>query len=272
VNEIAIDAKTTLGLFLPGGALGLVEGARVRIRGGAPGAVLEADSSIWWAEVAPDGARLLTISQDRSVIVWDLVTLRRGPSFAASSARFSRDGRTIVTVAVGGEVEVRDAVTGRLTMTAAGHHGRAWYALPCAGGQRVLSMGGDGSLRAWDAATGAQISAAPLKLNYVGFEVTDDCRFIAAMGDRRLATVLDASDGEPLNYIESRSGSTWLTIDPAGSRIAVVEGNRIVLWNLELANESPEVIESWTRCAIPFRVAGADFRPVGTDPGDCVSP
>jgi hypothetical protein len=132
-------------------------------------------------------------------------------------------------------------------------------------------MGSDGTLRHWDARTGAQLRAVSLKVNYVGFEATADCHFIAAMGDRHLATLLDATSGQALNFVDSRSAeSVLIIIDPAGRRVAAVDRDRIGLWDLELARETPEEIAAWSRCAVPFRVLGADLVASPPDLGDCV--
>ncbi len=272
LQRMPISGEVSWGIFLPGDRLGWVEGRQVRI-GAANGgsSALEADSAIQWAEAAPRGDLLLTVSYDRRAIVWDLASGARVAAFPAASARFGQDGRTMTVIGVDGQVEVWDALTGTRRLSIRAHRGPAWYALPCDGGRRILTMGADGTLRHWDAASGAPLRSASLKVNYAGFEATCDCHFIAAMGDHHLATLLDASTGQALNFIDSRSADAFLIIvDPQGRRVAAVDGDRIGLWDLELAAESPEQIAATTRCVVPFRVAGAEF--VAAPPGrsDCV--
>ena len=274
LRRIPVSSEVSWGIFLPHDQLGWVEDRRVRITaadGADSGRALEADSALLFAETAPAGDRLLTVSFDRRAIVWDLASGARLAAFDAASARFGQDGRTIPVIGLDGQVEVWDALTGTRRLSIRAHRGPTWYALPCDRGRRFLSMGADGTLRHWDATTGAPLRSVSLKVNYVGFEATADCDFIAAMGDRHLATLLDATTGQAVNYIDSRAAEAFLIIlDPQGRRVAAVDGDRIGLWDLELASESPEEIAATTRCAVPFRVVGAAF--VAAPPGrsDCV--
>jgi WD40 repeat protein len=274
LERVAIPGDTSFGIFLPGDRLGWIEDRRVRIttrEGRDTGRVYDADSAILWAEASPAGDLLLTVSYDRRAIVWNVATGDRVAAFPATLARFGQDGRTIAVIAVDGKVEVWDAATGHRRLAIRAHRGPAWYALPCDGGKRVLTMGSDGTLRHWDTRTGAQLRSVSLKVNYVGFEATGDCHFIAAMGDRRLATLLDASTGQALSFVDSRSAeSVLIIVDPQGRRVAAVDGDRIGLWDLELATESPDEIARWSRCAVPFRVLGADLVASPPDLGDCV--
>ena len=91
------------------------------------------------------------------------------------------------------------------------------------------------------------------------------------MGDHHLATLIDAATGQPLNFIDSRPAEPiWITVDPQGSRVAAIDGDRVGIWDLELASEPPEKVAALTRCAVPYRVVGAEFVPAAPEPSDCV--
>ena len=274
LRRLAIPSEVNSGLFLPGDRFGWVEGERLRISaqdGGAGGTTLEVGSAIRTVETSPRGERLLTVTLDRRAIVWDLSSGARVADFPAESAHFGQDGRTMAVIGLDDQVEVWDAVTGTRRLSIRAHRGPTWYAHACDGGRRILSFGSDGTLRHWDAATGALLRSVSLKVNYVGPEVTRDCNFIAAMGDHHLATLIDAATGQPLNFIDSRPvEDVFITVDPQGTRVAAIDGDRLGLWDLELATESPEKVAALTRCAVPYRVVGAEFVPASPEPSDCV--
>ncbi len=273
LRRMPLPRDVSAGVFLPGDRIGWVELKRVRIEapaGGPGGTTLEVGSAIRTAEASPRGDRLLTITYDRHATVWDVASGARVATFPALSARFGQDGRTVPAIGIDGQLEVWDGVTGRRRLSIRAHRGPTWYALACDGGRRILSVGADGTLRHWDAASGALLRSVSLKVNYVGFEVTGDCNFIAAMGDHHLATLIDAVSGQALNFIDSHTADAVnIIVDPGGTRVAALDGNRVGVWDLELANEPPEKVAALTRCAVPFRVVGAEFVPAATHPSDC---
>jgi len=274
LRRIAISGDVEIGLFLPGDRFGWAEGERIRMEardGETGGTTLEVGSPVTSAEISPQGDRLVTQSLDRHAIVWDLATGRKVAVFPATWADLGGDGRTIAAIGIDGHLEVWDALTGTRRLSIRTGRGPTWYALPCDGGKRILSMGADGALRHWDAVTGAFVRSVSLKVNYSGLEATDDCNFIAAMGDHHLATLIDAATGQPLNFIDSRPAEPlWITVDPQGSRVAAIDGDRVGVWDLELASEPPEKVAALTRCAVPYRVVGAEFVPAAPEPQDCV--
>ncbi|HEU5059084.1 MAG TPA: hypothetical protein VFU21_21270, partial [Kofleriaceae bacterium] len=274
IRRIAIPDEVTYGLFLPGDRFGWIDGERVRITTAddpAGGTVLETGSPIVWAESSPGGDRLLTFSFDRRAIVWDLASASRVAAFPAVSARFGQDGRTVSAIDRDGQVEVWDAVRGARRLVIRAHRGLTSSVLPCDRGKRILTIGADGTLRHWDAGTGALLRSVSLRGNYIGPEVTGDCNFIAAMGDHHLATLIDAASGQALNFVDSRPAeAVGISVDPQGTRVAAVDGHRIALWDLELATEPPDEIAAMTRCAVPYRVVGAEFVSAETRPSECV--
>ncbi len=262
LRRMTIPDEVSSALFLRGDQVAWVERLRVRVPapdGGATDATVEVGAPIRTAEASPRGDRLLTVTWDRHAVVWDLASRGKLASFPALSARFGQDGRTIPAIGIDGQLDVWDADTGRRRLSIRAHRGPTWYASACDGGRRILTVGADGTLRHWNAATGALLRSVSLKVNYVGLEVTADCNFIAAMGDQRLATLIDATTGQALNFIESRQANTVnIFFDPKGSRVAAI-GDRVAVWDLELASEPADTIAALTRCVVPYRVVGAEF-------------
>jgi WD40 repeat protein len=273
LDRIAIPADVENGFFLPGDRFGWIDGKRLRItdaEGAARGPAIEIGSAVRTAEISPQGDRLVVITLERRAIVWDLATGAKMASFPASSAAFGQDGRTIVAIGMDGQTEVWDAVTGGRRLAFRAHRAPTWSAVACGGGKRILTVGADGTLRHWDAVTGAFVRSVSLKVNYSGLEVTRDCNFIAAMGDNHLATLLDASTGQPLNFIDSRpSAPVWIAANPQGTRVAAIDGDRVGIWDIELASEPADEVAALTRCVVPYRVVGAEFVPTATEPSNC---
>ncbi|MEI8369159.1 MAG: protein kinase [Planctomycetia bacterium] len=103
-----------------------------------------------------DGRRLLVSGWfEKMARVWDLATgelqlsLKHHPEWVKGCG-FSPDGRRIVTGCKDGVVRIFDAASGRELHSIVGHVGRVWDVCFHPSG-RILSAGGDGTVRLWEA-------------------------------------------------------------------------------------------------------------------------
>jgi WD40 repeat protein len=121
--------------------------------------LLRPDPSLTRAlEFSPDGTRLLGIDDGDPVgRVWDsasgrLIMELRGHTSTINRARFSSDGRRIVTASHDHTVKVWLAASGRLVATFRGHGAAVWDAQFDPGGTRILTASADGTARIYDCA------------------------------------------------------------------------------------------------------------------------
>jgi WD40 repeat protein len=110
-----------------------------------------------------DGSRVVTASADHDGRIWDARTgaslrVLRGHFAIVSGARFSPDGRWIVTAGPG-TAGLWNAATGMLIYYLRGHKGKLLSAAFSPDGGRIATGGVDGTVREWTCAICGDIDA-----------------------------------------------------------------------------------------------------------------
>jgi WD40 repeat protein len=148
-----------------------------------------------WAAFSPDDRWLAYGVRDGSWRLYDVVHRReravlRGHEWNPYCARFTADGRRLVTCGWEPSPRIWDVATGRLAVAPlVGHRSGVHMAAFPPDGRTLVTGGGDRTLRFWNVATGQEVTLArpcSLALFYSGVLAPDGSGFLETAGERRL--------------------------------------------------------------------------------------
>ncbi len=185
------------------------------------------------AAFSPDGARIVTASDDSTARIWDAasgaeIAALRGHEGPVQSAAFSPDGARIVTASVDRTARIWDAASGAEIAALRGHENSLESAAFSPDGARIVTASRDRTARVWNAASGAEI--ATLRGHELGVESAafspDGARIVTASSDRT-ARIWNAASGAEIAALRGhKNGVTSAAFSPDGARIVTASHDR----------------------------------------------
>jgi WD40 repeat protein len=152
----------------------------------------------------PDGQTLVTGWSDSLLRIWDVKDAKLRHSVQAQEGGIWRlglspDGARIVSTGGSSDTKARiwETATGKLLQTLEGHTKRVRGAGFSADGRKVITAGEDGTLRAWDAATGKELARLPHRHDYLHFAWLPDGKHFATADNKTLRVWSLAAFGKP---------------------------------------------------------------------------
>lgn len=198
---------------------------------------------------SPDGRTFAAGGADYRLRVWDAVTGKlRFTGATASSVwdlSFSPDSKTLVCLSAG--VSLWDVKTGRQLPAASGHTGSISGLALSDDGRFLVTGGQDGTVRAWETATGEQRWRTPAAENGgwpTSVALSPDGKTVAASGFDGIVRVLEAATGRELRRT-ARVGSmaTCAAYSPDGNTLAAGGDNFTVhLWDAVSGEEKGKFV------------------------------
>jgi WD40 repeat protein len=171
-----------------------------------------------WNDWSPDGEHIATINYlDRTVVIWDPETgetqlvIQTGATDDLQDVWWSPDGTRLMTTSWDMLAKIWDANTGEQLLTFSGHVGEPQLKFQggrdslfgggwSPDGSRIVTIGGYGWVRVWDARTGEEyLSFLATKDSVVGMlGFSPDGKHLATCASPEVLQIWDAETGAPI--------------------------------------------------------------------------
>ena len=211
--------------------------------------------------VTPDGRRVVSASEDRTLKIWDLdtgcvVATLEGHAGRVLACSVTPDGRRVVSASEDRTLKVWDLATGRVRSTLEGHADCVTACAVTPDGRRVVSASEDQTLKIWDLDTGRLLGTLAGHAGWVCAVAVapDGRRAVSASYDRTLK-LWDLDTSRVVASFAGHAG--WVlacAVTPDGRHVvSASEDQTLKLWELDTGRlvATFEGHASWvTGCAI----------------------
>jgi WD40 repeat protein len=203
-------------------------------------------NALRFVAVTPDGRRIVSSGDDKTVHVWDGAAARdlitfKGHNQVVWSVAISPDGRSVASVGGDKAIRVWDLETGRETCRLDGHTSDIIGVTFLADGKRVISCGADQTIRFWDVDKRRELRRMPINSgNIHRVIVSPDRKTLASSGNDRVIRLWNLQTGRPGAVLAGHSGSVFdMAFSPDGHRLYSGGADELWrCWDLDTVKES----------------------------------
>ncbi len=196
--------------------------------------------TVYAVAVTPDGKRVVSGSEDRTLKVWDLesgqvLQTLSGHGDWVRAVALTPDGQRAVSGSDDGTLKVWDLASGKEIHTLSGHSEDVGAVALTPDGQRAVSGSDDKTLKVWDLASGKEIHTLSGHSEDVGaVALTPDGQRAVSGSDDKTLKVWDLASGKEIHTLSGHSedvGAVALT--PDGQRaVSGSDDGTLKVWDL----------------------------------------
>jgi WD40 repeat protein len=204
-----------------------------------------------FAAFSPDGGRIVLVTDQPAVWVWDIGTgaapVRLGGyAVPVTTAQFSPDGKHILTASNDQTARIWDAATGKELVTMQGTEYIMNSAAFSPDGKEVATGSGN-NVQVWDSSTGKllqQLSGHSDVVNSVAF--SPDGKRVVTASDDKTARIWDAATGKTLVTVSGHTlGVNQAEFSPDGNLVATTSRDAEVrIWDAATGKTLARIPES----------------------------
>jgi WD40 repeat protein/serine/threonine protein kinase len=202
---------------------------------------------------SPDGSRLFSASQDKTVKIWDVASCQealslRGHTDTVRGLSLSPDGHRLATAGADGDVRLWDATPGETNrspyelLNLTGHKEAVFALAYSPDGRRLASVSHSAGVSIWDAATGRNLAQNQQLEATNSFTLTfsPDGQSLAVAENSGKIHLMDVRTGQMGRFFETHSYGPIRSVafSPDGQRLACASWDRSVrVWTLDSGAE-----------------------------------